>query len=197
MVAVITEEDTLEEAFRKINAEIDGLRSYGIRREELPSTRKAVRCFWSNGSSEWYCGKAGGRTVCPSGSKELKDAYKKYESLRETCSPQDTSDEIMEEVRLISTLMDAERVECHSATAKVQCLDANELVIVGMSVAKAQALQPVFNNLPLYSGSFEAKLRGDFSLLGIEIPPPIRQTRLDDLDAQTIRALVEKAGEEA
>lgn len=198
MTTVIKPEDTLETAMEKINQEIDSRRTYGIRREELPTTRKVTRCMWSNASAAWVCGLPETRRVCPTASEELKHELAEIQDKRYTCWYPKTESEwrtFSEESERVSEKFRREKPKCREVVSKVQCLDANEIAIVGMEREKIKELAPLFAKLPLYSGSFEARTRGVFTLKGVEIPPGIAKQPLDELDRETIRALVEKTRE--
>lgn len=200
MVALLSKEDTLEIALEKINTEINNRRSYGVRREEVPSTRNLTRCMWSNGSARWYCGSPEGRTVCPGGSEELQERLRQINERRDLCwHPKGESewDKFFDDGVELHRQVNKEHIKCHEVTSKVQCVDANEICVHGAARVKVKAMEELFDRLPLYSGSFEARGSGAFSLKGIEIPPGIHRQRLDDLDPQTIQALVDKAMEEA
>lgn len=198
MAIVIKPEDTIETAMEKINQEIDSRRAYGVRREELPSTRKVTRCMWSNASATWVCGMPETKRVCPRASEELKRELAEIQAKRYQCQYPRTEEEwktFTEESDRLGQKFRREQPKCHDVVSEVQCLDANEITIVGMEREKAKELAPLFAKLPLYTGSFEARTKGVFSLLGIEIPPGIARQRLDDLDRETIKALVEKTRE--
>jgi len=198
MAVVIKAEDTLETALEKINSEIDSRRTYGVRREVLPTTRKATRCMWSNANAQWFCGLPETKRVCPTASEELKRELAEIQARRYQCRYPRTEDEwkaFTQESDRLGEKFRRERPKCRDVVSEVQCLDANEIAIVGMTREKVRELAPLFAELPLYSGSFEARTRGVFALRGIEIPPGIAKQRLDDLDPETIKALVEKTRE--
>ena len=76
-------------------------------------------------------------------------------------------------------------------------LDTNQFFVTGRvpirrirHILEDEMVEP----LPLYSGSYEARERGIFSLEGHEIPPPIKSVLLRDepLDIQTRIALEDK-----
>ena len=79
---------------------------------------------------------------------------------------------------------------------RVLYLDANYIFVPSAAVRDLRALaeEEALDPLPLYRGSHEARGRGEFSLKGIEIPPPIKAGRNLGLptDIQTERALDEK-----
>lgn len=198
MAVVIKPEDTLETALEKINQEVDSRRTYGIRREELPSTRKVSRCMWSNAHAQWLCGSPETKRVCPTAGKELKRELAEIQAKRDNCRYPRGEEEwrqFMEESHNLSEKFTKEKPSCREVVSRVQCLDANEITIVGMEREKVRELAPLFAELPLYSGSFEARSRGVFTLRGIEIPPGIAKQPLDELDRETIKALVEKTRE--
>lgn len=198
MAIVIKPEDTIETTLEKINQEIDSRRNYGVRREELPSTRKVTRCIWSNGTASWMCGLPDTRRVCPGASAEFKRELTDIQAKQDSCRfprGEEEWNQFQKESREFSEKYDREKPSCRQIVSRVQCLDANEIVIVGMNREKARDLAPLFAELPLYSGSFEARMGGKFTLKGIEIPPAIARQRPDDLDRETIKALVEKARE--
>ena len=196
MVVEIDKSDTLGQALEKIQKEIDSRRTYGVRREELPTTKQVTSCIWSNASAGWYCGRAQTRVICPNASKEVQEILRARNERFDKCWVPRTQEEFNAEVALSDKqgeVIKREKPQCKEVVSRVQCLDANELVITGMNRRQVQALAPLFNALPLYSGSFEAKAQGEFGLLGIEVPPPIANTPLEKLDAKTIAALVEKS----
>ena len=53
MAVYIDEKDSLEQALGKINDEVNQRRSYGLHKEELKTTRRALTLSWSNGAAEW------------------------------------------------------------------------------------------------------------------------------------------------
>jgi len=77
-------------------------------------------------------------------------------------------------------------------------LDANEIVARGIGSKRLKGLVDNLDDLPLYSGSTEARGRGIFGLKGKEIPPGIKGAMLESeaagqlLDVQTQLALEEK-----
>lgn len=198
MTVVINSKDTLETTIEKINQEIDSRRTYGIRREELPTTRKVTRCMWSNAQAQWVCGLPETKRECPTASEGLKRELAEIQTKRFGCQYPRTDEEwktFTEESDRLAEKFRREQPECRDVVSEVQCLDANEIVIIGIERAKSNELAPLFNELPLYRGSFEARARGVFTLKGIEIPPGIATLPLDDLDRETIKALVEKTRE--
>ena len=58
-------------------------------------------------------------------------------------------------------------------------LDANELMVVGLTKQRLEKLIPSFIELPLHTGSFEARMAGRFSLEGIDAPPAIREIAVE------------------
>ena len=196
MAVEINKSDTLRQALEKIEKEINNRRTYGVRREELPTTKQVTACIWSNANAAWFCGRPQTGRVCPNASREIQEILRGYDERRNKCwSPrtQVELDEMLKRGDEEGKVFEREKPDCHEVVSKVQCLDANEIVITGMERRQVQALAPLFNQLPLYAGSFEARGRGKFGLLGIEIPPPIANKTLDELDPQTIAALVEKS----
>jgi len=196
MAANIEPNDTVTDVLKKINAEIDSRRSYGVRPENIDKPQKAAACIWSNGSAAWRCGEPQDMPVCPHGSKELKEVLNERNAERFKCSDYDW-DKIGRLEARASRLIKKEGVKTQNTISPTQCLDANEMVITGLTPKQANLLAPLFSPLPLYSGSTEAGWRDEFSLRGIEIPPGIAQHRLDDLDPETIKALAEKAALES
>ena len=194
MVANITPDDTMMDAIIKINKEIDTRRTYGVRREEIQKTNKAARCSWSNGSARWNCGPIGGRLTCPGASDKVTALLNEVNRLKDTCNRVDREASYVAMDMVVKQIRE-ENARCKPVKSKVQCLDANEIVVEGIGARKTDSLSTFFNPLPLYSGSFEARERGLFSLKGIEIPPGVARQKLDDLDPQTINALVEKSEE--
>jgi len=59
-------------------------------------------------------------------------------------------------------------------------LDANELMVVGLSRQRLDSLVLLFDPLPLFSGSHEARERGNFSLVDIDAPPAIREIAIEE-----------------
>jgi len=196
MTVEISKDDTLVEALKKINDEIDRRRTYGVRREELPTIKKVTRCMWSNASASWFCGHPETRSVCPSASETIRKILAKRAEERDRCwHPRDEKEweAFLERSREAGEAFEKEKPKCREVVSKVQCPDANEIVITGLDHKTIQKIAPLFNELPLYRGSFEAKTRGEFRLLGVEIPPPIANIPLEELDPETITALVEKS----
>lgn len=196
MAVEISSTDTLVEALKKINDEIDKRRHYGIRREELPTTKKVTRCMWSNASASWFCGMPETRTVCPSASEAIQEILTERVEERNRCwTPGGEKEwyDFVERSRKAGDIFEKEKPKCREVVSKVQCPDANEIIITGLDRKTAQKIAPLFNELPLYKGSFEARTRGEFKLLGIEVPPPIANIPIEELNPETITALVEKS----
>lgn len=190
MAVYITKDDTFESAVGKIDREIDSRRSYGVRREELTTIKAASVLSWSNGSAEWWAGGPQTETRCK-GSDVLLELVEAAWNLHNDCS----SDwgRMMDVGGKLRDQIQAEKAECKQVTSEVQCLDANQIAVVGVPRSKLTSMAKFLNPLPLYAGSFEARERGIFSFRGIEVPPPIAQMPLDALDKQAIDALIDKA----
>lgn len=198
MAAVIKKGDTLDDVVAKINREIDSRRTYGIRRDCAPEDtdmRKASVLFWSNGNCRWYVTEPPTATIrCRDGSPELKEAVDTLNELIDSCAYLwKDLDEFVNRRARFEEIKEREKADCRAVTSRCQCLDANEVLVVGAKrdLLKALADARILETLPLYHGSVEARTRGDFCLIGIEVPPPLRNIPVDQMDKETLRALTE------
>lgn len=193
MAVIIEKGDTLETAIEKINKEIDTRRTYGVRREVLTTTRKAYQLVWSNANASWYPAWIQDELKCSDGT-EIKRLLAIVNEIRETCE-YSKLDYVArgETIDKLKQLEKEGKTRCKFIRSKRQCLDANQIAVIGLSRKTLDVISPLLDVLPLYAGSFEARVRGKFSLKDIEVPPPIARVPLDELDPQAISALVEKA----
>lgn len=181
MVVHIKKGDTLGEVVEKINHEIDNRRSYGRREEDLPSTNQVSGLYWSNNSRTWLVGMPPTYTwECPE-EKIPKKKYAEGEKVNQS------------HVRGIPMY---EIKGCKRKTSRVQNLDANEIVVVGIKREILNSITPFLEVLPLYGGSFESRARGEFSLKGIEMPPGIASALNQGIDELTPDKLKTILGED-
>ncbi len=202
MPVVINKDDTLDRALGKINQEIESRRSYGVRREELPTTKKAHKLVWSNARAGWYVAPVQDEIRCAD-SKEIKTLVDQGNIIQRTCdysmANMNKIDEVMSRLR---ELEKEGKTKCRFVPSKTQCLDANEVAVVGVPKRLLESIATVLNDLPLYAGSFEARERGVFSLRGIAIPPPLKEAWLksmvtgEPLDIQSQLAIERKIQED-
>lgn len=188
--------DTLAEAVAKINREIDRRRTYGLRSETSPTTHRMAILSWSNGAKRWFAGQPGRWPSCPGASQELQRLIEQEYECDSTCRPHDECSQIHERRW---QRMEAERPDCRYLPRPRQCLDANEVLVVGLDLELLRALTDIpglLADLPLYAGSTEARMRGEFRLTGIEVPPAIRNAPVERLDPKTVAALAQKLLEE-
>lgn len=198
MPVIIKPSDTLDDVVAKINREIDSRRSYGIRRECIPegvSLKHVYGLMWSNGGCRWnVTHPPTWIPKCKDGSREFRDALDELVDYITSCKYMVEDYRNYQERRdRFQRLKEKEGVECRATKSRCQCLDANEILVVGARRRLLEALANgrVLKTLPFYHGSFEARQRGDFCLIGIEIPPPLRKIPVDQLDDKTLEALTE------
>lgn len=205
MTAIIEAGDTLDAALDKINREIRSRRSYGVRIENLPTTRKANRIAWSNGSASWYVQNPDKEIRCKSPSSEIQqmvnvcnhienlsreEARVLLEAIQRTeRDPEGAAWDVC--WKLMDKVKTGE-ADCKWVPSKRQKLDANEIAVVGLNRSTLDILTRMMEDLPLYSGSFEAKQRNVYSLRGIEVPPAMKNIPLDQLSPIDIKAFVDK-----
>lgn len=200
MAIEVKKGDTLEQAISNINKEIDGRRSYGVRAESLPSRKLPKKLCWSNGSAEWWPSHPDImiKCKCETGvniSDDLAVVNKPWCIERE-----DTATGFNKRAAAYDNIRQAKCV-CTKVPHETQCLDANEILVTGLSIVVLKEMAPILNQLPLYSGSFEARSRGEFKLSGIEIPPGLKKAWIESelggipLDIQSQIAIEEKMEE--
>jgi hypothetical protein len=174
MTIIIKKEDTLLTALDKVNKEVASRTKYGLRTEELPSKANAHRLVWSNNQAAWHTSNYIEHDIlCPGDDKPMthKEYVDKY-LYRSSGRP--------------------DPKQCKVSISKTQQMDANELLVQGVTLKTLELLARLANDLPLYRGSFEAKQRGVFSLRGIDVPPGIAQIPLAQMDPTNLEALVDK-----
>ena len=200
MAVYIDKEDTLEETLDKINREIESRRSYGTRVEELTTTKKATTLNWSNGNASWYAGRIQEEVKCSAKLPEIQSLANFWADLANAYPKECKFDiENMSKSRgALREMEDKGTIECRHLPSKAQCLDANQIVVVGVPRKVLDSIASLLDQLPLYSGSFEARERGEFSLKGVEIPPGLKAAWAQSmitgkpLDVQSEIALSEK-----
>lgn len=202
MPVVIDKGDIFEQALEKINSEIDSRRSYGVRREELPSIRKSHKLVWSNARASWYVAPVQDEIRCTD-SEEINRLVGQGNIIQKTCDYSTANmDKSIEAMKRLRELEKESKTACRFVPSRTQCLDANEVVVIGVPKRLLESILPLLNELPLYRGSFEARERGVFSLRGISIPPPLKEAWLrsmvtgQPLDIQSQIAIGEKIEED-
>lgn len=199
---VIKKDDTLVQALEEINRKIDSRRSYGVRREELPTTYKAQKLVWSNAGARWYVAPVQDEIRCAD-SEEISRLVDQGNIIQRTCDySMANMDKGIEAMRRLRELEKEGKTKCRFVPSKTQCLDANEVAVIGVPKRLLESIAPMLNDLPLYAGSFEVRERGVFSLRGIEIPPPLKEAWLrsmvtgEPLDIQSQIAIERKIQED-
>ena len=202
MPIIINKDDTLDRALEKINQEIESRRSYGVRREELPTTKKAHKLVWSNARAGWYVAPVQDEIKCAD-SEEINRLVDQSNIIQRTCDySMANMNKITEVMSRLRELEKEGKTKCRFVPSKTQCLDANEVAVIGVPKRVLESIVPLLNDLPLYAGSFEARERGVFSLRGIEIPPPLKEAWLksmvtgEPLDIQSQIAIERKIQED-
>lgn len=180
-MAEIKKGDSLEQAISNINKEIDGRRAYGVRVESLPSRKLPKKLHWLNGPAEWWPSNPDMMTKCKCEagvniSDDLAIINKPWCIERE--EGVDTAARFNKRAAAYDNIRQAKCV-CTRVPHETQCLDANEILVTGLSMAVLREMAPVLNQLPLYSGSFEARSRGEFKLSGIGIPPGLKKAWIE------------------
>ena len=202
---------TLEQALIEINKAIDGMRSYGVKTETLTNRSKVAKMVWSNGSATWSVGRPDTAVKCKC--IEGEDLSKEAERVNVPYCKEEDHDQawkekgpawekIFKKTGYVEGQAKKTRPNvpciCTTVVNPVQCVDANEFIVTGLTRKVLQEMVPVLQQLPLYGGSFESRGRGEFNLSGIEIPPGLKKAWVESelggvpLDIQSQIALDRK-----